>query len=108
MAMSGTTARSTIVKASFASLPKELSRLWRTARWVLEDSAVVDARHLVLVFSVDHGSPVVRRGVPKRLTKHSDVEKHAPYRAECLKLATLRHYRESHQGLEGTWCCFAL
>ena len=103
MAMSGAGAHSAIVKASFASLPRELSGLWRAAGWILEGSVVVDAHHLVLVFSVDYGSPNVRSGVRKRLTKHSDVEKHAPYRAECLKLATLRHYRERHRGLEGTW-----
>ena len=28
---------------------------------------------------------------------------HAPYCAEHLKLATLRHYREHHQNREGTW-----
>ena len=103
MASSGTAAGSAIVKAPVASLPKEVSGLWRAAGWVLEDSAVVDAHHQVLVFSVEYGSPIVRRGVPKRLMKHSDVEKHAPYKAECLKLATLRHYRERHRGLEGTW-----
>lgn len=78
MAMSGAGARSSIVKASVASLPKELSGLWRAAGWVLEDSATVDAHHLVLVFSVDYGPSNVRRGVPKRLMKHSGVEKHAP------------------------------
>ena len=57
----------------------------------------------MLVFSVDYASPIVRRGVPKWLMKHSDVEKHAPYKAECLKLGTLRHYREHHRSLEGTW-----
>ena len=103
MAKSGTTARSAIVKATVASRPKELSDLWRAAGWVLEDSAVVDAHHLVQVFSVEYAPSLARRGVPKRLTKHSDVEKHAPYKAECLKLATLRHYREHHRGLEGTW-----
>ena len=103
MAMSGSMARSAIVKASDASLPQELSGLWRAAGWILEDSVVVDAHHLVLVFSVDYGSSNLWRGVPKRLMKHSDVEKHAPYRAECLKLATLHHYREHHRGLEGTW-----
>ena len=103
MASSGTAAGSAIVKAPVASLPKEVSGLWRAAGWALEDSAAVDAHHQVLVFSVEYGSPIVRRGVPKRLMKHSDVEKHAPYKAECLKLATLRHYRERHRGLEGTW-----
>ena len=84
---------------SVGSLPKEPSDLWRAAGWVLEESAVVDAHHLVRVFSVEYGSPIVRRGIPKRLMKYSDVEKHAPYKAECLKLATLCHNR----GLEGTW-----
>ena len=64
---------------------------------------MVDALHLVQVFSVEYGWPIVRRGVPRRLVKHSDVEKYAPYKAACLKLATLRHYREQHRDLEGTW-----
>ena len=103
MVMSGSGVPSAIVKASGASIPKELSDLWRAAGWVLEDMATVDSHHLVLVFSVEYGSPIARRGVPKRLMKHSDVEEHAPYKAECLKLATLRHYRECHRDLEGTW-----
>lgn len=103
MANSGNAARSAIVKASVASLPEEMSGLWRAAGRVLEDSAVVGSHRLVLVFSVEYGSPIARRGVPKRLMKHSDVEEHAPYKVECLKLATLRHYRERHRGLEGTW-----
>jgi hypothetical protein len=78
LANSGTPARSAIVKASVASLPKELSDLWRTADRVLEDSAIVDAHHLVQVFSVEYASSIVRQDVPKRLMKHSDVEKHAP------------------------------
>ena len=101
--MSGTAARSAIAKVSFAGLPEELNRRWPAAGWVLEDSAVVDAYHLVLVFAVDHGSPMVRRSVLKRLTKHSDVEKHVPWRTESLKLVTLRHYWERHRGFEGTW-----
>ena len=103
MAMSSSTVRSAIVKVCGASNSKEASDLWRAAGWVLEDMAMVDAHHLVRVFSVDYTSPIVRRGVPKRLMKHSDVEKHAPYMAECLKLATLHHYRKRHRGLEGTW-----
>ena len=103
MANSGTAARSAIVKVSVAGLSKELSELWRAAGWVLEESAVVDAHHLVQVFSVEYGSPIVRRGIPKRLMKYTDVEKHAPYKAESLKLATVRHYREHNRGLEGTW-----
>ena len=103
MVMSGSGVPSAIVKASGASIPKELTDLWRAAGWVLEDMATVDSHHLVLVFSVQYASSLARRGVPKRLMKHSDVEKHAPYKAKCLKLATLRHYRERHRGLEGTW-----
>lgn len=103
MAMPGSTVPAAIVNASGASVSRDLSDLWRAAGWVLEDMAMVDARHLVRVFSVDYASPIVWRGVPKRLMKHSDVEKHAPYMAECLKLATLHHYRKRHRGLEGTW-----
>ena len=103
MSFAGATAHSAIVKASVASPSKELNALWRAAGWVLEGSAVVDARHLVWVFFVDHASPIVRPGVPKQLMKYSDVEEHAPYKAKCLKLATLRHYRERHRDLEGTW-----
>ena len=49
MAMSGTTTHSVIVKASVASLSKELDDQWGAAGWVLEDSAVVDAHNLVPV-----------------------------------------------------------
>ncbi len=102
MTHAGATARSAIVKVSVAN-PGKLNALWRAAGWVLEDSAVVDVRHLVLVFFVDHASSIMRSDVPKQLMKYSDVEEHAPYKAECLKLATLHHYRERHRGLEGTW-----
>ena len=68
----------------------------------LPDAAVVDARHLVLVFHVDHSLSLLGGSIPGQLTKYSDTEDHAPYRAACLKLATLRHYREQHQDLEGT------
>ena len=97
------TASSATVKASVSSLPKGVKALWRTAGWVLQDAAVFDTRHLVLVFHVDHSSSILRDGIPGQLTKYSDTEDHAPYRAACLKLATLRHYREQHQDLEGTW-----
>lgn len=70
---------------------------------MFQDAAVVDARHLVLVFHVDHSSSIMRDCIPGQLTKYSDSEAHAPYSAECLKLATLRHYRVQHQHLEGTW-----
>ena len=103
MATAGALAGSGIVKASVASLPDELNALWREAGWVLEDTAVVDGRHLVWVFFVDHEPRTTGVGVPRQLTKYTDNEDHAPYRAECLKLATLRHYREQHRDLEGTW-----
>ena len=54
MAILSAAASSAIVKASVSSLPKGVKALWRTAGWVLQDAAVVDARHLVLVFHVDH------------------------------------------------------
>lgn len=92
-----------IVEASIESLPGEVSALWQAAGWTLQRTAVVDARHRIHVFQVDHSSLIVGGGVPAQLTKYSDKEDHAPYRAECLKLATLRHYRESHRDLEGTW-----
>ena len=103
MALPGVNARSEIVEASIASLPGEESALSQAAGWTLQQTAVVDTRHLVLVFHVDHSSPIMGGGVPAQLTKYSDIQEHAPYRAECLKLATLRHYRESHRDLEGTW-----
>ena len=70
---------------------------------MLRQTGVVDTRHLVLVFHVDHSSSIAGGGVPAQLTKYADKERYAPYQAECLKLATLRHYRESHRELEGTW-----
>ena len=96
-------APSAILKVSVSSLPKEVKDIWRTAGCVLQDAAVVDSRHLVLVFYVDHSSSIMGDGLPGQLTKYSDTEDHAPYRAPCLKLATLCHYREQHQDLEGTW-----
>ncbi len=93
------TASSAIVKVSVSSLPEGVRARWWT---VLQDAAVVDARHLVLVFHVDHSSSILGGSIPGELTKYSDTEDHAPYRAACLKLATLRHYRERHQDLEGT------
>jgi len=96
-------ARPSIAKASFSCLPAGLSTLWWAASSVPHDAAVMDARHLVLAFRVNFASPPTVTGVPARLTKYSDREDHALYRAECLKLATLRHYRERHQDLEGVW-----
>ena len=84
-------------------LPKGLNAPWRAAGWVVKDAAVVDARHLVLVFFVNHGSGITSAGVPGQLTKFTDKLDNAPYRAEWLKLATLRHYRQRHRDLEGTW-----
>ena len=103
MTVAGAVAGSGIVRASVASLPEGLGALWRAAGWVLKDAAVVDARHLVLVFFVDHGLRTRGAGPPGHLAKFTDNMDHAPYRAKCLKLATLRHYREQHQDLEGTW-----
>lgn len=100
MTVAGAAAGLRIVKAS---LPEGLNVLWRAAGWVLEDAAVVDARHCVLVFLVDYGSKTNGAGVPGQLTRFADKEDHAPFRAKRLKLATLRHYREKHQDLEGTW-----
>ena len=90
-------------------MEKRLANVWRTAGWVLQDAAVVDARHLVLVFHVDHSLSLLGGSIPGQLTKYSDTEDHAPYRAACLKLATLRHYRngffwglvEGHQATGG-------
>ncbi len=103
MAIPGAGAEPAIIKASVAGRPKELNALWRAAGWVLKDTAVVDGRHLVLVFFVDHEARMTLSGVPRRLTKYTDIEDHAPYRAKCLKLGTLRHYRGKHGDLEGTW-----
>ena len=93
------TESSAIVKVSVSGLQEGMTARWWTA---LEDAAVVDARHLVLVFHVDHSSSILRGTIPGQLTKYSDTEDHAPYHAACLKLATLRHYREQHKNLEGT------
>ena len=103
MAIPTATAPSTIVKASVSNLPEELNVQWLAAGWALEDVAVVDARHLVLVFFAGHASPILGAGDPGQLTKYTDNEDHAPYQGKCLKLGTLRHYREQHQELEGTW-----
>ena len=54
------------MKTGAASFPDGLGALWRAARSALEDWVVVDARHLVLVFSVDYASPSVGRGIPKQ------------------------------------------
>ena len=102
MAIPGVGAEPAIIKASVADLPKELNALWRAAGWILKDTVVVDGRHLVLVFFVDREARNTGGGVPGRLTKYTDVEDYAPYRAKWLKLATLRHYREQHRDLEGT------
>ena len=96
-------ADSGIVKAAATSFPDGLNALWQAAGWALEDAAVVDARHLVLVFFVDHGSRTTGAGLSTQLMKFTDNLDHAPHRAEYLKMATLRHYRERHQDLEGTW-----
>lgn len=98
-----TAARMSIVRAALGSFPEELNAQWRAAGCVLQSAAVVDAHHLVLVFYVDHEPSIIGAGVPRQLTKYTDNEDHAPYQATCLKLATLRHYREQHQDLEGTW-----
>lgn len=103
MEISGVAAGSGIVKASNASFPAELNALWREMGWDLEDAVVVDGSHLVLVFLVDFESRITDAAVPEPLTKFTDNEDHAPYQANFLKLATLRHYREQHQELEGTW-----
>ena len=101
--MAGADAGSGIVKASVGGLPEGLNVPWGAAGRVLEDAAVVDARNLVLVFFVDHGWRTGGAGVPGQLTKFTDNVDYVPYRAKCLKLATLGHYREQHQDLEGTW-----
>ena len=49
------------------------------------------------------GSGIMSVPVPRQLTKLTDKLDHAPYRAEFLKLTTLRHYRKQHQDLEGAW-----
>ena len=103
MERSPATARKSIVKASIAGTPEKLNAQWRAGGCLLQGAAVVDARHLVLVFHVDHASSIIGAGVPTQLTKYTDNEDHAPYQATCMKLATLRHYREQHQDLEGTW-----
>ena len=102
MASSDASAPSTIADLRTRSIPGEWIARWRAAGWTLQDMAVVDATHLVIVFHVDHSSSNVG-GIPARLTKYSDNEDHAPYRADFLKLATLGHYREHHRDLEGTW-----
>ena len=103
MTNAGAAADSGIVKAAATSFPDGLKALWQAAGWALEDAAFLDARHLVLVFFVDHGSRATGAGLSTQLMKFTDNLDHAPYRAEYLKMATLRHYRERHQDLEGTW-----
>ena len=93
------TESSALVKVSVSGVPEGVGARWWTA---LQDAAVVDARHLVLVFHVDVSSSILRGTIPEQLTKYSETEDHAPYHAACLKLATLRHYREQHTDLEGT------
>ena len=94
------TESSAIVKVSASGLPEGVRARW----WTALDAAVVDARHLVLVFHVDHSSSILRGTIPGQLTKYSDTEDHAPYHAACLKLATLRHYREQHRD-RAQRCC---
>ena len=103
MTLAGAAADLGIVKESVASLPEWLNALCRASSGILQSAALVDARHWVLVFFVDHGSRTKGAVVPGHLTKFTDNEGHAPYRASWLKLATLRHYREQNQDLEGTW-----
>ena len=103
MTPDGAAAGSGIAKESVASLPEGWSAWYRASGGVLQSAAVVDARHQVLVCFVDHRRWTFGAGVPGQLTKFTDNEDHAPYRAKWLKLATFRHYREQHQELEGTW-----
>lgn len=103
MAIPGAGEDPAIIKAPVAAHPKKLNSIWSDAGWDLKDMAVVDGRHLVLVFFVDHEARNIGGGVPGRLTKYTDKEDYAPHRAKCLKLATLRHYREQHGELEGIW-----
>ena len=103
MTLAGAAAGSGIVRESVASLSEGLKAWCRASGGVLQSTAVVDARHRVLVCSVDHGSWTTGAGVPGQLTKFTDNEDHAPYRAKYLKMATLRHCRDQHQDLEGTW-----
>ena len=91
-----------ITKVSNLTPSEQSSALWQEARWDLEGTYIVDRRHLLLVFFVDHASTIMESKASYELTKYVDNEDHAPYRAKDLKLATLRHYRECHQDLEGT------
>ncbi len=91
-----------IIEFGISTLPAQVESIWREAGWVLKDTHIVDGRHLVLVFFVDHASTIMGTQVPREITKYVDSEEHAPYCAKNLKLATLRHYRECHQDLEGT------
>ena len=67
--------------------PPNVHALWREAGSILETAGVVDSRHLVLVFSVDYASLTATRNVPREVLKYTDNEEHAPYKAECLKMA---------------------
>lgn len=87
-----------IIEISISKLPS----LWQEAGWILKSTHIVDGRHLIYAFFVDHASAIIKSQVPREITKYVDSEEHAPYCAKDLKLATLRHYRECHQDLEGT------
>ena len=91
----------TIVKATVKEIPAEQQTEWRQSRCTLEDIHCVDRLHLVFNFSVNHASTTVATHSPPVLTKYVDIEDHAPYCSQHLKLATLRYYREQHPGLEG-------
>ena len=97
------TAVADVRSAPYSRFRPHFNAQWRAAGSLLQCAAFVDTRHLVLVFHVDHSSSIIGAGVPRQVTKYTDNERHSPYRATCLKLATLRHYREQHQDLEGTW-----
>ena len=92
-----------IRKIVATDIPAIVHAEWRNAGSVLEHAGVVDGRHVVLVFSVDYASLTAIRIVPIAVTKYTDNEAHAPYRASHLKMAALRHYRNEHTDLEGTW-----
>ena len=102
MAYSVINAHSAVTEASNAKPSDALKALWQASGWIPQEALVVDGRHLVQVFHVDHSPSIARGGIPAKLLKYSDNEAHAPYRADCLKLATLGHYRDLHRDLEGT------
>ena len=91
-----------INKIAISKLPEQLKSIWQEAHWMLEGTYVIDGRHLLLVFYVDHAFAIMESQASHELTKYVDCEDYAPYRAKELKLATLRHYRKCHQDLEGT------